>query len=85
MKPMHCQYFLRISSPELVKDIPGVDMGKMILHIDERSRDEAKKLTGLIDFKRSMNAGIRLPVDRQPNLVAVDALIRIVDEVLANS
>ena len=29
-------------------------MGKMILHIDERSRDEAKKLTGLIDFKRSM-------------------------------
>lgn len=45
---------LRISSPELVKDIPGVDMGKMILHIDERSRDEAKKLTGLIDFKRSM-------------------------------
>lgn len=45
---------LRISTPEPVKDIPGVDMGKMILSIDERSRDEAKKLTGLIDFKRSM-------------------------------
>ncbi|MBT8045037.1 MAG: hypothetical protein KJO79_08805 [Verrucomicrobiae bacterium] len=45
---------LRISNPELVKDIPGVDMGKMVLHIDERSRDEARKLIDLIDFKRSM-------------------------------
>ncbi len=45
---------LRISNPELVQDIPGVDMGKMVLHIDDRSRDEAKKLTGIIDFKRSM-------------------------------
>lgn len=48
------QIILRISNPELVKDIPGVDMGKMTLDIDDRSRDEAKKLTGLIDFKRSM-------------------------------
>ena len=45
---------LRISNPEMVKDIPGVTMGKMTLHIDDRSREEAKKLTGLIDFKRSM-------------------------------
>ncbi|MCP5535127.1 MAG: hypothetical protein H7A51_02710 [Akkermansiaceae bacterium] len=45
---------LRISNPVLVKDIPGVDMGKMVLHIDDRSRQEARKLTGLIDFKRSM-------------------------------
>ncbi|MFK7909867.1 MAG: hypothetical protein AB8F34_04615 [Akkermansiaceae bacterium] len=45
---------LRIDTPELVKDIPGVDMGKMILHIDDRSREEAKKLTDLIDFKRSI-------------------------------
>lgn len=45
---------LRIETPDLVKDIPGVDMGKMTLLIDERSRLEAKKLTGLIDFKRSM-------------------------------
>ncbi|MBT8038565.1 MAG: hypothetical protein KJO21_13605 [Verrucomicrobiae bacterium] len=44
---------LRISNPEVVKDIPGVDMGKMILHIDDRSRAEAGKLTDLIDFKRS--------------------------------
>jgi len=45
---------LRIANPELVQDIPGVDMGKMVLHIDGRSRDEAKKLIGIIDFKRSM-------------------------------
>ena len=45
---------LRIANPELVKNIPGVTMGKMILHIDDRSREEAKKLVDLIDFKRSM-------------------------------
>ena len=45
---------LRIENPELVKEIPGVEMGKMNLHIDDRSREEAKKLGGLIDFKRSM-------------------------------
>jgi len=48
------QIILRISSPELVKDIPGVDMGKMTLVIDARSRDEAKKLASLIDYKRSI-------------------------------
>ena len=45
---------LRIETPDLVKDIPGVDMGRMNLHIDDRSREEAKKLVGIIDFKRSM-------------------------------
>ena len=48
------QIILRIDTPELVKDIPGVDMGKMVLHIDQRSRQEAGKLSDLIDFKRSM-------------------------------
>ncbi len=48
------QIVLRIANPQLVQDIPGVDMGKMVLHIDERSRDEAKKLIGIIDFKRSL-------------------------------
>ena len=45
---------LCIATPELVKDIPGVTMGKMTLHIDERSRREARKLAALIDFKRSI-------------------------------
>ena len=48
------QIVLRIANPELVQEIPGVDMGKMVLDIDGRSRQEAKKLAGLIDFKRSM-------------------------------
>jgi len=45
---------LRIGNPALVAAIPGVSMGKMELHIDERSREEAKKLAGLIDFRRSI-------------------------------
>ena len=45
---------LRISDPTLVKDIPGVTMGKMTLLIDARSRHEAKKLRPLIDFNRSV-------------------------------
>lgn len=45
---------LRISDPSLVQEIPGVEMGKMILNIDNRSRSEAKKLHSLIDFKRSI-------------------------------
>lgn len=45
---------LHIATPELVWEIPGISMGKMILHIDERSRAEARKLTGLIDYKRSV-------------------------------
>jgi hypothetical protein len=45
---------LRIGNPALVSAIPGVLMGKMELHIDSRSRDEAKRLAGLIDFRRSI-------------------------------
>ena len=45
---------LGISDPSLVKDIPGVTLGKMSLEIDSRSREEAKKLNRLIDFKRSV-------------------------------
>lgn len=45
---------LRISSPALVAEIPGVEMGKMTLEIDERSREEAQQLGSLIDFKRSI-------------------------------
>lgn len=48
------QIILRIANPALVESIPGVEMGKMLLEIDSRSRNEAKKLTSLIDFKRSI-------------------------------
>lgn len=45
---------LRISDPSLVEEIPGVELGKMTLEIDKRSREEAQKLESLIDFKRSI-------------------------------
>lgn len=45
---------LRIANPSLVQEIPGVEVGKMVLEIDERSREEAKKLVSLIDFQRSI-------------------------------
>ena len=45
---------LRISDPALVKEIPGVTMGKMSLHIDKRSRKKARKLNALIDYNRSL-------------------------------
>ena len=44
---------LRISDPSLAQDMPGVTMGKMTLHIDARSRTEAKKLRPLIDYNKS--------------------------------
>ena len=45
---------LRISDASLVEEIPGVEMGKMVLVIDNRSREEAQKLESLIDYKRSI-------------------------------
>lgn len=45
---------LRIADPSLVEKIPGVEMGKMVLQIDKRSREEAEKLESLIDYKRSI-------------------------------
>lgn len=45
---------LRVGDPALVARIPGVAMGKMDMQIDERSREEAGKLAGLIDFRRSI-------------------------------
>lgn len=45
---------LRIGNPALVGEIPGVTMGKMELHIDDRSREEASKLASFIDFRRSI-------------------------------
>ena len=43
----------RVSDPLLVADIPAAHMGKLTLEIDSRAREEAKKLSSLIDFQRS--------------------------------
>ena len=44
---------LRVGDPQKVKNMPGIEMGKMQLIIDSRSKAEAKKLDKLIDFKHS--------------------------------
>ncbi len=44
----------RVSDPRLLGEIPAAEMGKLTMNIDERSREEVKKLHGLIDFKRSI-------------------------------
>ena len=47
------QLILRIGTPTWVNAIPAAEMGKLILHIDERSALDAKKLHSIIDFRRS--------------------------------
>ena len=44
----------RVSDPKLLAGMPSSDMGKVVMDIDERSREEAKKLTSHIDFQRSI-------------------------------
>jgi hypothetical protein len=48
------QIVFRVSDPRLLAGIPAAEMGKLTMIIDDRSREEAKKLHGLIDFKRSI-------------------------------
>ena len=48
------QLIFRVSDPKLLKEVPPAEMGKLTMDIDERSREEAKKLHSLIDFKRSI-------------------------------
>jgi hypothetical protein len=45
---------LRLGNPTLVAAIPGAEMGKMVVIIDERSALDAKKLSSIIDFRRSI-------------------------------
>lgn len=45
---------LRVSDPQLVEAIPGVEMGKMTLEIDRQSASEVKKLEPLIDYQKSV-------------------------------
>lgn len=45
---------LRIGNPSLIAAIPAAEMGKITMDIDERSALDAKKLTTMIDFRRSI-------------------------------
>lgn len=45
---------IRIGNPALIDAIPAAEMGKLTMTIDERSANDAKKLTTMIDFRRSV-------------------------------
>lgn len=44
---------LHVGNPDLVKELPGMLMGKLEMHIEKNSGEEAKKLKNIIDYKRS--------------------------------
>ena len=45
---------LRLDSPELVAEVPGIEVGKMTLHIEPQSKEALGKVHDLIDYRRSM-------------------------------
>ena len=47
------QLIIRVGDPQKVKDMPAISMGKMELYIDKKSKQEAKRLREVVDFKRS--------------------------------
>ena len=47
------ELILRLEDPLLVAEIPGIEVGRMLLQIDSQSKDQVNKLKNLIDFRRS--------------------------------
>lgn len=45
---------LRLEDPELVSEIPGIEVGRMVLQIEAQSKEAIGKVTDLIDFRRSL-------------------------------
>jgi len=45
---------LHIDDPSLLAEMPGIEMGKMVLQIDNKSKEEIERLRNLIDYKRSV-------------------------------
>lgn len=45
---------LRLEDPELVADIPGIEVGRMVLLIDPKFKAEVNKVHDLIDYRRSV-------------------------------
>ena len=48
------ELIIRLDQPELVTDIPGVEVGRMTLLIDAQSKEAVKKVHNLIDYRRSL-------------------------------
>ena len=44
---------LRLDNPAIVAEIPGIEVGKMTLLIDPKSKEEVAKVHDLIDYRRS--------------------------------
>lgn len=47
------ELILRLENPELVSEIPGIEVGRMTLLIDPKSKEEVQKVHNLIDYRRS--------------------------------
>jgi hypothetical protein len=47
------ELILRLENPELVSEIPGIEVGRMTLHIDPKSKEAVQKVHNLIDYRRS--------------------------------
>lgn len=45
---------LRLETPTLVAEIPGIEVGRLILLVDTKSKESVKKLHELIDYRRSI-------------------------------
>ncbi|GHC59586.1 hypothetical protein [Roseibacillus persicicus] len=48
------ELILRLENPELVSEIPGIEVGRMVLIIDAQSKKAIEKVNDLIDFQRSV-------------------------------
>ena len=45
---------LKVENPELVSEIPGTEVGKLVLEIDTKNKKEITKVNDLIDYQRSI-------------------------------
>ena len=45
---------LKVENPELVSEIPGTEVGELVLEIDTKNKKEITKVNDLIDYQRSI-------------------------------
>ena len=48
------ELIMRLEDPTLVKDIPGVEVGRLALQVQAEGKDAIKQVQNLIDFRRSL-------------------------------
>lgn len=47
------ELILRLENPELVAEVPGIEVGRMTLQVDPQSKEAVGKVHDLIDYRRS--------------------------------